>query len=407
MVFAFGCIVQLRHNSWMTHLIGNDSKQQLTALRARLVGWLVNDAYPRWAQHGIDSRGGFFETLSQSGHALADARRARVHPRQVYAFAQAPALGWAHDVRDIVRRGIDFFTAHYRRHDGLFRTLADAAGAPLDERVLLYDQSFALLGYAAAAGALEARADFESRALELRSAVENRMGADDGALYSDLDRADLREANPHMHLLEACLAWAEIGNDASWMVWVRRLAELAVLHFIRRDSGVLGESYTALWQPAPGIAGRIIEPGHQFEWAWLLLRCRHLRFVAPGETPLQETALKLLAIGEQYGVHRGVAVNRLLDDMSVADAEARLWPQTERLKAALLAATLTDAAQYWAIAQAAATSILPYLETPVPGLWFDVQRPNGSLVHAPVPASTFYHLVGTIAALNTALRRSV
>jgi mannose/cellobiose epimerase-like protein (N-acyl-D-glucosamine 2-epimerase family) len=390
----------------MTHFPGNDSKQQLAASHAKLVGWLVNEAYPRWAEHGIDSRGGFFEMLSQSGHGLPDARRARVHPRQVYAFAQAPALGWTQDVRGIVRRGIDYFTAHYQRRDGLFRTLTDVAGTPLDERVLLYDQSFALLGYAAAATALDARADFEARALGLRSAIEDRMGAGGGALYSDLDRADVREANPHMHLLEACLAWAEIGSDASWIVWVRRLVELAVLRFIRKDSGVLGESYTSLWQPSPGIAGRAIEPGHHFEWAWLLLRCRHLNSTAPRETPLQETALRLLAIGEEFGVHRGVAVNRLLDDMTVADAEARLWPQTERLKAALLAATLTDAAHYWAIAQAAALSIWPYLQTPVPGLWFDVQRPSGSLVHAPAPASTFYHLVGAIAALNTALRGS-
>jgi len=65
--------------------------------------------------------------------------------------------------------------------------------------------------------------------------------------------------------------WAEIGNDAGWTAWIRRLAELAVSRFIRKDGGALGESYTAAWQPAPGLAGRIIEPGHQFEWAWLLL----------------------------------------------------------------------------------------------------------------------------------------
>jgi len=388
----------------MAHLTVNDSKAQLTVLRAKLAAWLVNDAYPRWAEFGIDSRGGFFETLSQGGHGLPDARRARVHPRQVYAFAQATALGWPHEVRGIVRAGIDYFTAHYRRSDRLFRTLADPAGAALDERVLLYDQSFALLGYAAAAGALDALGDFEARALELRGAIEDRMSAGHGAFYSSLERQAVRESNPHMHLLEACLAWAEISADASWLVWVRRLVELALLRFIRTDNGAIGESYTPAWQPAPGLDGRIIEPGHQFEWAWLLLRCRPLPLRLPGDMSLQDTALKLLAIGEQYGVHRGVAVNRLLDDMSVADADARLWPQTERLKAALLAATITDAPAYWSIALAATESILPYLRTPVPGLWFDVEKPDGTLVDSPAPASTFYHLVGAIAALSTALR---
>jgi mannose/cellobiose epimerase-like protein (N-acyl-D-glucosamine 2-epimerase family) len=378
------------------------SRVQLTALRARLIGWLVNEAYPRWAQQGIDPQnGGFVEALGQNGLALPHPRRARVQPRQVYAFAQAPAFGWRGDVAGIVSRGMEYFTAHYRRSDGLFRTLTAVDGTVLDERALLYDQAFALLGLAAAATALDARSEFESRAVALRGAIESRFGTTDGSLRSE-DAADaVREANPHMHLLEACLAWADIGNDGGWAAWVRRLVDLAVSHFIRKDTGALGESYTAAWQPAAGLAGRIIEPGHQYEWAWLLLRCESLH-----SSPLRETALRLLAIGERYGVQRGVAINQLLDDFTVADADARFWPQTERLKSTLLAATLTGEPRYWSMAHAAATSFFPYLETSVPGLWLDVQRPDGSFIDSPAPASTFYHLVGAISALNTALRGS-
>jgi mannose/cellobiose epimerase-like protein (N-acyl-D-glucosamine 2-epimerase family) len=384
----------------MTDCEHGDSRVQLTALHAKLIGWLVNEAYPRWAQHGIDPQnGGFIEALGQNGLALPHPRRARVHPRQVYAFAQAPALGWRGDVTGIVSRGMEYFTAHYRRSDGLFRTLAGVDGTMLDDRAVLYDQAFALLGLAAAATALDARGEFERRAVALRGAIESRLGTADGSLRSEAAAEGVRESNPHMHLLEACLAWAEIGTDAGWAAWVRRLVELAVSRFIRKDSGALGESYTAAWQPTPGLAGRIIEPGHQFEWAWLLLRCESLY-----PSPLRETALRLLAIGERYGVHRGVAINQLLDDFTVTDPDARFWPQTERLKSALLAATLTGEPRYWSMALAAATSFFPYLATSVPGLWFDVQRPDGSFIDSPAPASTFYHLVGAIVALNTALR---
>jgi mannose/cellobiose epimerase-like protein (N-acyl-D-glucosamine 2-epimerase family) len=384
----------------MTLRENGDPKAQLPALRDQLIGWMVNDAYPLWATYGIDSHGGFFETLGHDGRGLPEPRRARVHPRQVYAFAQATKFGWQGDARTLVRRGIDYFTAHYRREDGLFRTLADVDGAPLDEHAMLYDQAFALLGFAAAATALDACHEFEARALELRGAILSRMGADDGAFYSDLERADRRESNPHMHLLEACLAWAEIGSDPSWPAWVRRLVELAVTHFLRKDCGAIGESFTAAWKPAPGIPGRIIEPGHQFEWAWLLLRSE-----AMCRTPLRQTALQLLNFGEQFGVHRGVVVNQLLDDGTVADADARLWPQTERLKASLLAASLTEETRYWSMAHAATVSFLPYLETTVPGLWFDVQRPSGEISGAAAPASTFYHLVGAIMVLTAALPR--
>jgi mannose-6-phosphate isomerase len=58
------------------------------------------------------------------------------------------------------------------------------------------------------------------------------------------------------------------------------------------------------------------------------------------------------------------------------------------------------------MAHAAASSFLPYLQTPVPGLWLDLKRPNGTFADTPAPASTFYHLVGAIAALQAALRDS-
>jgi len=373
---------------------------QLAALQAQLTAWLVNAAYPLWARHGIDPcNGGFFEVLGQDGVGLPLARRARVHPRQVYAFAQAGAFGWAGDVAGIVSRGMEYFTAHYRRSDGLFRALAAPDGTILDDRALLYDQAFVLLGLAAAAAALDALGEFETRALQLRGLIERRFGTPDGSWRSQETADAVRESNPHMHLLEACLAWTEIGNDAGWAAWVRRLADLALTRFIRKDSGTVGEFYTADWEPAPGRAGRIVEPGHQFEWAWLLLRCEALH-----PAPLRESALRLLGLGERYGVRHGVAVNALFDDFTVADANARFWPQTERLKAALLAATLTGEASYWSMAHAAAASLFPYLKTAVSGLWFDVLQPDGALIIEPAPASTFYHLVGAMAALNTALR---
>jgi len=370
----------------------------LESLRGRLVEWLVAAAYPLWSRNGIDHRsGGFIEALDMHGKALGLPRRARVHPRQIYAFAQAQGFGWHGDGAAIVRRGLDYFTNYYQRRDGLFRALVDVDGTPLDERALLYDQAFALLGFAAAATALNASAEFEERALELRHLIEVRLGADDGSYRSEETSEGHRESNPHMHLLEAYLAWAEIGRDSGWAERVRRLIDVSLSRFIHPDSGALGESYLATWQPTPGIAGRIIEPGHQFEWAWLLLRSERWH-----DGPLRDAALRLISIGNRFGLRNGVAINALYDDFTVKDGNARCWPQTERLKAALLAAMLTGQPDYWSMAEAAAGSLFGYLNTTVPGLWLDVQLPGGELPESTVPASTLYHLVGAITALNLA-----
>ncbi len=370
----------------------------MTLLRDRLTRWLTQCAYPCWAHYGVDLRdGGFFEALSQRGRGLATPRRARIHPRQIHAFAQARRFGWRGDAFEIVRRGIDYFRGRYRRPDGLFRTLVDADGMPLDERALLYDQAFALLGYAGAAVTLTAPAIFERRALELRGVIESRLGAKGGGFHSDEAGGGRRESNPHMHLLEACLIWAQAGRDGGWNAWAKDLIDLALSRFIDRETGALREFFSPSWEPAPGMEGRIIEPGHQFEWAFLMLKSPWGRAEA-----VERAALRLIAAGER-GVRNEVAVNSLLDDFTVHDSNARLWPQTERLKAALLAARVTGETCYGSMASAAASSVLHYLSTPVSGLWFDLQLPDGRLVDSAAPASTLYHLVEAIAVLDESL----
>jgi mannose/cellobiose epimerase-like protein (N-acyl-D-glucosamine 2-epimerase family) len=117
-------------------------------------------------------------------------------------------------------------------------------------------------------------------------------------------------------------------------------------------------------------------------------------------------ALKLIDIGETHGVRNGLATNSLLDDFSAHDAGARLWPQTERLKAAALAARCTGEARYLSIAVAAADGLLRYLDCPTPGLWYDRIDAQGNLVDEPAPASSFYHLVAAIAEISALARHA-
>jgi mannose/cellobiose epimerase-like protein (N-acyl-D-glucosamine 2-epimerase family) len=371
----------------------------LKASRNFLVDWLLHAAYPLWSRNGIDhASGGFVEALDQNGAALAWARRSRVQPRQVYAFAQAVRLGWDGEVSSIIERAMSYFVRHYRRPDGLFLTLAGADGSVKDSRALLYDQAFALLGYAAAAAALGARERWEAAALELRHLIDEHFRVDAGAYRSE-EAAVGYETNPHMHLLEAYLAWADISEEPGWKEGVGKLVDLALTRFIRKDDGAIGEFYSANWQPMPYPSGSSIEPGHQFEWAWLLFRAAKLL----GQLS-RKPAPQLIAIAERYGVQDGFVINALRDDLSVFDVDARLWPQCERLKATLLAAVITDEQQYWILAERAARSLCVYLHTPIPGLWFDVRTSAGDLRGNAAPASTLYHLVSAILTLDDATR---
>jgi mannose-6-phosphate isomerase len=97
-------------------------------------------------------------------------------------------------------------------------------------------------------------------------------------------------------------------------------------------------------------------------------------------------ARRLFAIGRgAFDPVRGVVVNALTPDLSVRDAGARLWPQTEHLKAALV---LGDPAA----ALEAANGLIAYLATPQAGAWRERMAADGSFVEEPSPATSLYHL---------------
>jgi mannose-6-phosphate isomerase len=367
---------------------------RLEAARRQLLDWLIGSACPRWSTTGVDPRdGGFVEAIGADGAPLAVPRRVRVQPRQVYAFARAATLGWRGDVASLITGGLAFLETRFRRRDGLYRGLVDHDGAVLDETALLYDHAFVLLGFAAAARALDRPAEFERRALEVRERIE-RAWRSEGGFRSGDGANSKREANPHMHLLEACLAWSLGGGDRGWAQWAEEVASLATSRMIDARRGTLVEAFTADWRPSPDAGGQRVEPGHQYEWAWLLLRC-----LRGDISHRRQVALRLIDEAERTGVYSGVAVNALFDDGRVLDPKARLWPQTERLKATLLAYELTAEERYLESAAAAATGLATYLKTQVPGLWHDERWPDGRFAASPAPASSFYHLVGAVESL--------
>lgn len=359
----------------------------LAGVASRLRAWLVSEAYPLWWEAGADrAGGGFHDALDLAGAPTGDRKRARVQARQAYCFAAGPSFGWDGPSLEAMRHGLDFLERRHRRPDGLYRATADT------ERADLYDQAFVIFAFCAAGRVGEQTAWARAEAL-LDNLPRHPFGG-----YRSLAREGL-EANPNMHLFEAALDWMEAGRAAPWRTVAQGQARLALERLIDPSNGALGENFGPQWR-APPRRDRRIEPGHQFEWAWLLMRWS----VLSGDAAALTTALRLIEGAERTGVDPalGVAINLLDGDLAPLDRGARLWPQTERLKAALLAAELTGDTRYRAMAEAASAGLERFLATPLPGLWRDRMAPDGSFIEEPAPASSFYHIVGAISELNRA-----
>jgi mannose-6-phosphate isomerase len=111
--------------------------------------------------------------------------------------------------------------------------------------------------------------------------------------------------------------------------------------------------------------------------------------------------VRLIGVAEQHGVRQGVTINVLLSDLSVQDAEARLWPQTERLKAN--ARLAISRPQCRSAVVASGEALLRYLALEPPGLWHDRLTVAGTFVTEPSPASSLYHIVAACLELQSAL----
>lgn len=367
-----------------------------------LTRWLAEDALPTWWSRGADlEHGGFFEKLRHDGTPTDDPRRTRVVARQIYVFAQAKRFGWFAEADAALDHGLRFFESRCLTPEGLVYSQVRPDGTVVKADFDLYDHAFALFGLAEAARVRSDADHWIAIGRRLREAMVAGWSHPDAGFEESRPRTLPLKANPHMHLFEAFLSFAEADPDGGWMDMAEAVASLAMARFIR-PNGALTEFFDGDWQPSPGTEGRIVEPGHQFEWAWLLMRYAALG----GRLDVLGAARRLAEIGEDRGVDpsRGVAFNELLDDLSLKDAQARLWPQTERIKAHVAAAARApdtaarDAAE--ARVAAAASGLSRYFGTPLPGLFFDKMQPDGRFVDEPAPTSSLYHIVCAIAELE-------
>jgi mannose-6-phosphate isomerase len=237
---------------------------------------------------------------------------------------------------------------------------------------------------------------------ELYERLLSAFGRSDGGFNETEQSSVPLTSNSHMHLLEASLAWHELEGDARWMKLAAPIVEIALTHWIDPRCGAMREFFATDWRPAAD-QGHRAEPGHQYEWAWLLFR--YARYT--GDARIAPVALRLIEFGETYGVDpvRRVAINACLDDGTPLDRTARLWPQAERIKACCLAAQATGQARYLRITHDATRVLMSYFNTPLQGLWRDRLLETGIFVEEPAPASSFYHIVSAAAQLERVTRR--
>jgi len=324
-----------------------------------------------------------YEALDTQHRPLPVQRyRAMACARQLYLFSsRIEQPGAAERAAALFRSLQKHF--HDAEHGGWFYSI-DAQGKPLDRRKDLYTHAFIVFACAhylgkVGEGLVEATLN---GALEV---IHEQFARDDGLYEASLgeDWSDLGSGplqNPQMHLAEAFLQVLAVREDEEVRHSLLQLCDGLQAQFIEPQHGLMLEK-------PRGAVDNWFEPGHQFEWFYLLDTSELLR-----GTALHASIERAFDFAEQCGV-KDAAVLAMLDvDGKVIDATQRIWAQAEYLRALALRPG----------SEARLLEQLTALESRFlhEGGWHECRDGEGAVSRHDMPSTTPYHLATCLEGLQ-------
>jgi len=318
----------------------------------------IADTMAFYHPRAIDPAGGFFHYFRDDG-SVYDARHRHLvsSTRFVFNFAMAYREFGNADYLQAVHHGLAYLRQVHRdpASGGYAWTVRD--GQVEDATRHCYGVAFVLLAYSSAlkAGVTEA-ADWMDETWAL---LERYFWDADAGLYRDEADAnwqfsDYRGQNANMHMCEAMLAAFEASGERRYLERALLLADNMTRRQAAKAGGLVWEHYDRDWNvdwdyhrddPKHLFRPWGFQPGHQTEWAKLLLILdRHVQadWLLPTAMHLFDTAVARAWDSERGGLYYGFdPQGRVCDD------DKYFWVQAESLAAAALLAARTGNAAYW------------------------------------------------------------
>lgn len=351
--------------------------------------------------------GGFYGCFLDNGDCYApDIRQLVASCRYVVNYATAYRLYGNPKHLDWAKWGLNFLEKEHKQTNGAYVWQIEK-GDITDSRVMAYGHAFVLL---AAASCLRAGIDQAADTMnEGYSFLETYFWDADAGAYSDErdisleSLASYRGQNANMHMCEALLETAQASGDAKFLDRAEQLTHHFAFELAAQSGGQIWEHYDVDWnvdmefnidRPNDRYKPWGFQPGHQTEWAKLLLILHRQRpdekWVAKAKY-LYDQAFKS-GWDETYGgLYYGVA-----PDGKICAKEKYFWVQSESFAAAWRLYDVTGDEKYrdnynriWAWSWA-------HMIDHKFGAWFRVRNRDGSpLDNKKSPlGKTDYHTMG-------------
>lgn len=306
----------------------------------------------------IDPKGGFYQFFKDDGTIYDRLTRHLVSStRFVFNYAMAYQRFGTNEYLDAVRHGVDFLRRVHRNPETAGYAWIVRDGRVVDDTNHCYGLAFVMLAYAQAiqAGVSEAKDYLD----ETWRVMETHFWDPVFGLYKDEASVDwvvtaYRGQNANMHACEALITAFEATGTRRFLERATVLANNMVNRQANLAGGYIWEHYTQDWKVDwtynKGNFSNIFrpwgfQPGHQTEWAKLLLILdRHDReaWRLPRAKTLFDDTL-----ARSWDADNGGIVYGIDPEGAFYDADKYFWVQAESLAAAALLAQRTGDERYW------------------------------------------------------------
>jgi mannose/cellobiose epimerase-like protein (N-acyl-D-glucosamine 2-epimerase family) len=367
----------------------------------------------------VDPQGGFFHYFVDDGTVYErDARHLVSSTRFVINYAKAGRYFGRPDYIELARHGLDYLEqVHLQSATGGYAWTVRNGRAD-DATNHCYGLCFVLLAYAEAlkagvAGASEglARAD---------ALLSERFWDDEQGLFKDEYDATFAQLSPYrgqnanMHGCEALLCAFEASGQTHYLDRAERIAEAVTVRLAAQADGLVWEHYDAQWRidwdynrddPKHLFRPWGFQPGHQTEWAKLLLNLHRLR----PRPALVERAGRLFrrAVGAAWDRDNGGLAYGFAPDGRICDGDKYFWVQAESLAAAAVLYENTGERDYLDWYHRLWDYSWRHMVDHQHGAWYrilDAQNRKYSNQKSPA-GKTDYHTMGACFEVIEALRR--
>jgi mannobiose 2-epimerase len=358
---------------------------------------LIQKVLPYWFDTAVDHQHGGYVLSDDAARKAPPATEKQLvtQTRMIWGFSHAHLKGLSdpkHNYLKAAEQGYRFLQDHFLdQENGGYYWTTDLAGKPLDQRKIVYGESFAIYGlveYYRASGDKTALA----QAMALYHVLQKHShDAKNGGWIEHFERdwkpildpqaqvivelGGAKSANTHLHLMEALTELFEATRDEEVRESLEEALRINSTWFYPSDPSQSSFHRQPDWQPVTARSSAGLSYGHNVEFAWLMI---HAEKVLGRELSWAHFDAHLQhALKYGYDHTRGGLYSRGFDNQPASDTDKVWWVQAEGLAALTVGLKHKEDPAYSEALDKLLLFILTYQVNPGDGIWLDTVTADG------------------------------